>query len=227
MEFSKVIQEQTNKLIEEKLPSIIDDKVTKMVDDIISDLFRSYSDTGKAIKDKISKSIDVSLMEFDLVNYNVLIAQAIGREFKKEIDLDPIKKMVKDIVGVSDMEQITIEDICEKIKEFAQEDSEDYSGEISFYTEINHSHGWTEIFADINEDVCKEKCAVKVLISKERGTIFSMSNNNWRTDYKSKKISSSDLVSTNSVENFFFKLYNNQVRIIGHEDDFNVYWERD
>lgn len=221
MDFSKVIQEQTNKLIADKLPSIVEEKVTKLVDDIIGDLFRSYSDIGKAIRDKISKEIDVSLMEFQLVDYNAMVAKAIGNEFKKELDLDPIKKMVKDIVGVSDLEQISIYDICEKIKEFAMQDSDEGSGEISFYVDVKERHGWIEIFADKDFDVAKESCSVKVLVSKERGTIFSMSCNNYKTRGRMKEVSASDVVNHDSVENFFFKLYNNQVRIF---DDFNGFY---
>lgn len=226
MDISEVIQQQTKKMIDEKLASMIEEKVSKMIEEIIGDIFRPYSDTGKAIKKKIVESIDVCLMDFNLVDYNVLVAKAIGEQFKKEIDLEPISKIVKDIIGVSEMEQISIYDICEKVKEVAMNNSDESDGDVSFFTEMNVQHGWLEIFADVDADVSKADCQVRVVVSKDRGTIFSMVNKSWKKRGKTSEVSAADFVNCSPLESFFFKLYNNQIRITGDILDFDTYWSR-
>lgn len=227
MDLNNEIQKATDKVINEQLPQMVENKVSKMVDDVLSDVFRSYSDTAKAIKEKIEKALDVSLVEFGLADYNAMISKAIASELGKEIDFKPIKELVKGIVGKSDLKQITISDLAEKVKEIAMEEDQgqNYEGEISFHIDENREHGWVEISTDINEGKDKERCAVTILVSNSTGRIFSMSSNNWR--HSNKEFSPSDMVNMDNIENLFFSLYNNQVHIINDYETPHLGWDRD
>ena len=97
MDLNKEIQIATDKVINEQLPIMVETKVSKMVDDVLSDVFRSYSDTAKAIKEKIEEALDVSLVQFGLTDYNVMVSKAIASQLKKDIDLVPIQEMVRSI----------------------------------------------------------------------------------------------------------------------------------
>ncbi|MFL0077002.1 hypothetical protein [Tenacibaculum maritimum] len=225
MNLNLEIQKATDKVINEQLPKMVEEKVSKMVDGVLSDLFRRYSDTAELIKSKIEEALDVSLVEFGLTDYNTMVSKAIASELDKEIDFKPIKELVKGIIGKSDLKQITISNLAEKVKEIAMEEDEgqNYEGEISFH--INDSKGHIEISADIKGGKKENRCAVTILVSENSGRIFSMKTNNWRDI--NNEFSPSDMVNIDKIENLFFSLYNNQVHIINDYEDLYLGWDRD
>ena len=229
MELNKVIQEQTNKLIVEKLPELVEVKVTKMVDDILSDIFRSYSDTAKQIKEKIEEQLDVSLVQFELQDYNTMVSKAVASQLKKDIDLKPIKEMVRSIVGKTTEKQIKVSDLAERVKELAMNEEygfeSNYEGKISFHIEVNYKHKWTTINIDLEADKRPKECAIEILVSDRSGCIFSMRKSDfWQ---KSKEFSPADMVSISALENMIFSLYNNQVVIVIDDEYVDTEWCRD
>ncbi|MFL0065363.1 hypothetical protein V3A08_07395 [Tenacibaculum maritimum] len=230
MDLKLEIQKATDKVINEQLPKMVEEKVSKMVDGVLSDLFRSYSDTAELIKSKIEEALDISLVEFGLTDYNTMVSKAIASELDKEIDFKPIKELVKGIIGKSDLKQITISDLCEKVKEISMEENEGQNneGEISFHINDRQGHGHSciEISADIEGGKESNRCAVTILVSENYGRIFSMKTNNWRNH--NKEFSPSDMVNIDKIENLFFSLYNNQVHIITNDyEDPYLGWARD
>lgn len=227
MDLNKEIQFATDKALKEKLPEMVEQKVEKMINSVLSDVFSDYGDIAKDIKSKISESLDVSFIEFSLTDYNSMVSKAIVDEFNKEIDLKPIKDIVRGIVGKSEIKQLKITDLADNLKELAMEKDEhqNYEGEISMHIEENNRHNWTEIYADLEGGKKKEDCAVKVIIGNDNGRIFSMSTTNYR--FSTKEISPSDLIHIGAAERFFFNLYNNQVLIINDYEDVYTEWCRD
>lgn len=227
MNLNAEIQKATDQFIKNELQKLVEQKVSKMVDSVLSDIFSSYGETAKSIKDKISEALDVSLVEFGLADYNAMVAKAIVSELGKEIDLKPITEIVRGLVGKSEIKQIKMYDLAEKVKAIAMEndDEQNYSGSISFYVEENQRFSWLEIYADLSGDKKKEDCAVKVMVSKDSARIFSMKTTNYW--HKEKEISQADMVNMSSIENLFFSLYNNQVLIINDYEDLYLEWDRD
>jgi hypothetical protein len=227
MDLNLIIQEQTDKIIESKLPELVEQKVSDMLNGILKDIFSTYGDTSKKIKAKIEESLDVSLAQFSLTDYNALVAQTIASELEKEIDINPIKNIVRSIVGKSDLKQITLTDLCEKIKVLDMDNNnDDYGGEITFGVIEDAKHGWLEIYADLKAEEGKNTSRVVVLVSKDSGTIFSMKTSDYHN--LNKNLSPSSAVGLyEPLEKLFFELYNNQVMIINDYEDYYLTWDRD
>ncbi len=227
MDLNKEIQIATDKIIKEQLSTMVESKVSKMVDDVLKDIFSSYGETAKAIKTKIQDGLNVSLLEFNLTDYNVMVAKTIASQLEKEIDTNPIAEIVKGLIGKSDLKQIKIYDLCEKIKEIAMEKDEDqnWEGDISFFVNEDNKHGWIEISADTEADKCSNKCSIRVLVSESTGRIFSMSTRNFLSE--TKEVSPSNILHLNELESLFFSLYNNQVHIINDFEEPDTNWCRD
>ena len=101
MDINAKVNEITNKVIEDKLPTIIEEKVTGMLTSIVDDIFRSYSDTAKKVKESIQEKLDLSLETLKMDEYNVIITDIINRELTENIQIStgPLKEMIKETVG--------------------------------------------------------------------------------------------------------------------------------
>jgi len=102
MNINEEIQKATDKFVEEKLPEMVAAKVSSMMDGILSDVFRSYSDIGKKVKEKIEKGLDVNLQRYDLVDYNTLVSSAINNRLTQIVNenaINPIMQLVNETVG--------------------------------------------------------------------------------------------------------------------------------
>lgn len=217
MNINEEIQKTTDKIIAEKLPAMIEKKVESMLDGVLEDLFRSYGDLAKDVKSKISENLNVSLEKLNLTDYNALVAQQIGKLLKDQTDLKPIEDIVRSIVGRSERTKIDLPTLEEEIRALAIEDSyNEMEGEFTLHIEEDVEHKWWRISADLEADVNPKECAVQVIVSKDRMTMFHMTTNNFY--YKDKQLSPTDAVGISGLENLFFSLYNNQVEFIIDED---------
>lgn len=217
MNLNEAVQKEVDKVIETKLPELINQKVSKLIDDILGDIFKSYSDTGKAIKEKIEKQLDVSLQKFDLVEYNSMVSKAIASQLNKEIDIKPIEELVKNIVGKLEYNSITFEDLLEKTKQIALNDqfNDNDTGKLMLEVTFREEHNWTEIKLGLEKDTLNY---VKFLVSTTNNRIFSININDYQKENKEASIS--DIVNNSDLENFIFQLYNNQVEIIEIDDEY-------
>jgi len=221
MNLNQVVQEQLNIAITDKLPELINQKVQKLLDDILSDLFRSYSDTGKAIKEKIEKQLDVSLQHLDLTDYNVMVSKAIANQLSKQIDIKPIEELVKSIVGRLEYTTISLGELIEKVKELAKDDAyfhDESAGEILLDVDFDDKHDWYVIKLGLEEGSQEN---VKFYVTNTTNTILALKYSNFfKTD---KEVSTSDLTNMSALENLIFQLYNNNVKITEIED--NVFYD--
>jgi hypothetical protein len=226
MDIKEEVNGITNKVITEKLPGIVEEKVTKMITSVVDDLFRSYGDIAKDVKEKIEKEIDVNLQEYKMLDYNALIAKTINETLLNEVNescLEPIKSMIKDTVGHIDRKEIKYSEICNMVLEAAMEDSCDNEGEISFHAIKDDRHDWTTISYDFEADIEPRRCQTEILISGSRGTIFIFrTKTNW--DAKGE-VNPKMMVNMNKLEQNIFRLYAGQVKII-EDNNFENYWSK-
>lgn len=224
MDINKEIQIATDKFIEEKLPEMVAQKVTKMVDEILNDVFRSYSDVGKQIKEKIEKQLNVNLQEYDLVDYNHFVAKAINERLIgiiNEGSIKPIMNLVEGTVGFIEKKTIKLSEIHQMfIDSSMEENDQEPEGQISFYATKNHEHGWTTVNADIEENVSEGDCALEFLINESRGSIFCFrTKSHWS---KKSNLTPSKVTQLSNLEHKIFRLYSAQVKV---EIDDNGYFE--
>ncbi|KUJ54004.1 hypothetical protein [Chryseobacterium aquaticum] len=228
MDFTKETNAALEKLIAEKLPQMIEDKAGKMVEDIVSDIFR-WGDVKKQIKEKIESSIQVNLQEFDLIDYNALIAKTINENLVQQINLQPILDMTQDIIGFVNQKEISLEAIAEMFIQASQEENEtDGEGEITFITEEKEG-SYISVYADIEPDKDKHSCAVQFCFNtndKRDGKIFLFRNKDEYWDSKQKPLSPARLVNMNTLVNKIFRLYSAQVRITDYNHEPSTYWDR-
>lgn len=224
MDINVEIQKATDKFIEEKLPAMVAEKVTKMVDSILDDVFRSYSDVGKQIKEKIEKQLNVNLQKYDLVDYNHFIAKAINERLIgliNEGSIKPIMELVESTVGFIEKKTIKLSEIHQMfIESSMEENDQEPEGEISFHAIKNEEHGWTTVSVDIEENIDAKDCALEFLINKNRGSIFCFrTKSHWS---KKSALTPSKVTQLSNLEHKIFRLYSAQVKV---EIDDNWYFE--
>lgn len=215
MDINLEIQKATDKFIEDKLPEMVAQKVTKMVDEILNDVFHSYSDVGKQIKEKIEKQLNVNLQEYDLVDYNHFVAKAINERLVgivNEGSIKPIMELVENTVGFLEKKTIKLSEIHQMFIDSSMEENDQESeGEISFHAIENEKNGWTTVSIDADANVSANDCALEFLISKERGNIFCFrGKSHWS---EKSKLTPSKVTQLSNLEHKIFRLYSAQVKI--------------
>lgn len=228
MNFNEEAIKQINKVIEEKAPQMIEDKATKMIESIIEETFR-WGDTKDQIKKKLQETINVNLLEFDLIDYNALIAKTINENLLQQVNLQPILDMTQDIIGFVNKKEIQLDEVAELFRQASMTEHEmDGEGEITFLVEENVRNHWIEVHADIEPDTKPENCNFRFLFSSkdERdGKIFSFK---FKEQYYSerKEISPARMVALRGLEAQLFRLYSAQVKITHYEQHPSQYWDR-
>lgn len=230
MNINEEIQKATDKFVEEKLPQMVSEKVTKMVDEILNDVFRSYSDVGKQIKEKIEKQLNVNLQEFDLIDYNHFVSKAINERLvglMNEGCIKPIMQLVDSTVGFIEKKQIKLTEIHQLFIDASMEDNDQESeGEISFFATIDEKYGWVTVSIDTDKGISEDKCALQFTISKSSGRIFQLKAKSYWSE--KSNLSPAKIVSLSNLEHKIFRLYSAQVNIEIDETNFEDenYWSR-
>lgn len=228
MDINKLVNETTDKIIAEKLPLIVEEKVTSMITGVLDNIFRTYSETGKAIEKKIEEALQVNLGKFDLVDYAGLVAQLVNSQLIKEINMEPINNLIRNTIGIVNAEKMKISEVVGWFTSYAQEDdTTDSEGEISLYIEKDDERSWTVIHLHSEADKSKEECQVSLSISGNDNKIFHVSCGS----YWWKGLQSVDPLKLSQLDNLshkVFRLYAAGVEIEMDETDEDSlkYWER-
>jgi hypothetical protein len=229
MDFIKETQKALEKVTNEKLPEMIEKNTEKMVSDIVESIFR-WGDVKDSIKKKIEESINVNLQEFDLIDYNALIAKTINENLINQVNLQPILDLTQDTLGFIAKKEITLQEVANFFKSASMEENEqEGEGEFTFIVKENEEHGWVEVFADLEADKEEYKCCVRFILSTKRnreGKIFSFKTRDQYYDNNQKEISPSRLVNMDSIEAKIFRLYSAQVKITNYDNEISQYWDR-
>lgn len=229
MNFTEETNKAISKVITDQLPGLIEKRASAMIEDIVKDIF-SWGDIQKSIKKKIEASINVNLQEFDLIDYNALIAKTINENLVQQINLQPILDMTQKIIGFSNKKEIKLYEIANLFIEAAKEDyNSESEGEITFIVEENEKYSWVEISADINADKEKHQCSVRFIISNEgdsTGKIFSFKTKEEYFETKQKEISPSRLTALRGIEAEIFRIYSGQVRVTDFTEEVETYWTK-
>lgn len=229
MNINEEIQKASDKVIAENLPNMVEKSTVKMLESIVSDIFSSYSPMAKSIKETIEKSLDINLQNFKLVDYNVIVANAVNSQLTECINentLRPISELVKSAVGFIENKSIKLSTIHEIVIEASKEDdSTESEGEISFYAEKNDKYGWVTVNFDIEKGRSQNDCAIEFLISDSKeSNIFCFNAKTFMS--RKGNLTPSKLAGLSQLERQIFRLYSAQVKIEIDELDFENEWYR-
>lgn len=227
MDINAEIQKASDKFITEKLPAMVEEKVGKMVDGILDDIFRSYSDTAKAIKAKIEQKLNINLQEFDMLDYNAMISRGINDRLIKLVNegsLQPIMSLIQDTVGFIEKKEINLSEIHQMLIDASMEgDDQEFEGGITFIVKRNDQHKWYDVYADLEADKEMLDCGISFTIH-DNGRIYSFRSGAWRANLS--KITPSKLTQLDIWEHKMFRLYSAAVKITVDETDFDNSWNR-
>ncbi|SDZ91388.1 hypothetical protein SAMN05443667_101270 [Flavobacterium gillisiae] len=230
MHLNSEIQKAVDKVVSEKVPEMVEKHIETMINSVVKDIFCSYGDTSKELKKRIEETLKVNLQEFDLIDYNALVAKTINDNLLQQVNLQPILELTQNIVGFVNKKEIRLQEIADMFIEASQEKN-DQSGEgnITFIVNENREHNWVEIYADIDPDIEEYKCAIKFIFSTKgdrKGGIFTFKTKDDHWDSTQKPVSPSRLVSMRNIEAKIFRLYSAQVKITDFDYTPSNYWDR-
>lgn len=178
---TSTVQDMFGKVLEKRIQSgalekAIEDKVDKLIDETSRDVFASYAEVGKALKEQLSKAIMPKLESIgDLPVYHDFVTNRLklaAQNFYDERMADVMDKELKQIFSEVP-EQITLSWIVEKLVDEVKEDNAE--GEITLIIETR-DYSWCEsdeflsVYLDREPDKSSRDCEYDLHLSKDKET---------------------------------------------------------
>lgn len=216
-----------NKMVNEALANIeasgfvekkVQERLEQTIESIVDDLFRSYSDFGKELKNKVAQELQINLDELKLQNYNVLVLKAVTEKINQTVRLRGIEKLKEELDDMLTIkcQDVNLSELIEKFKEEELEFDDDLRGqEISFH--VDRKYNWTYVSFDKKPNKGEYQCEYRLVV-KEDGTIFSVKMDD-------KELSKGVIMGAlRGIERELFKLYASGSKLIIDEDDVDTYY---
>lgn len=168
--FTAVLHER---LASGALEQAITKRVDKLIEETADDLFRSYGEVGKALKEKLSASImpQIESLE-DLPVYHDFVMNRLKLAAQNFYDTrlaDVVDAELKEIMTELP-EKITMSWLIEKFIESAREYDDDPEGEITLIFE-ERSHGsFMMVYLDKNANTSERNCDYRLHLSEDKKT---------------------------------------------------------
>lgn len=177
---STTVQEMFGRILNEKIQAgalevAISKKVDSLIEETANDVFRSYSDLGKALKEKMTKAIMPQLENLDdLPTYHDFVLNRLKVAAQGFYDSRLTEVLDKEFAEIMAEvpENITLSYIVESLLEDAQEDG-DGEGEITLIIEEHNyssSGRWLSVYIDKEADQDKHSCDFDLHLSKDNDT---------------------------------------------------------
>ena len=177
---STTVQEMFGRILNEKIQAgalevAISKKVDSLIEDTAENVFRSYSDLGKALKEKMTKAIMPQIESLDdLPTYHDFVLNRLKTAAQGFYDSRLTEVLDKEFAEIlaEVPEKITLSYIVNSLLEEAQGDNEP-EGEITLIiNEDNHSNDgrWLSVHIDKEADKEKYNCAFDLHLSKDKET---------------------------------------------------------
>ena len=158
--FTAVLHER---LASGALEQAITKRVDKLIEETADDLFRSYGEVGKALKEKLSASImpqiesleDLPVYHDFVMNRLKLAAQNFYDSRLKDVVDAELKEIMTELP-----EEITLSWLIKKLMNDAKDGEPE--GEITLIIEDRHYGSFIDIYLDKNENTEKRSCDYKI-----------------------------------------------------------------
>ncbi|RDL44654.1 hypothetical protein DN730_09725 [Marinomonas piezotolerans] len=168
--FTAVLHER---LASGALEQAITKRVDKLIEETADDLFRSYGEVGKALKEKLSASImpQIESLE-DLPVYHDFVMNRLklaAQNFYDSRLADVVDAELKEIMTELP-EEVTLSWLIEKLTERARSYNDDPEGEITLIIE-ERTHGrFMMVYLDKNEGVSDRNCDYRLHLYEDEKT---------------------------------------------------------
>lgn len=177
---STTVQEMFGRILNEKIQAgalevAISKKVDSLIEDTANDVFRSYSDLGKALKEKMTKAIMPQIESLgDLPTYHDFVLNRLKVAAQGFYDSRLTEVLDKEFAEIlaEVPEKITLSYIVDSLVKEAQEDNEPEGGITLIIEEGSYSNSgrWLSVYIDKEADKEKYNCAFDLHLSKDKET---------------------------------------------------------
>jgi hypothetical protein len=203
-----LVQMENENFVEKVVKNTLEKTITSIVDDV----FRSYSDFGKNLKNHIEENININFDKLGVEGYNGLVLAAVKESLDRTITVQGIEKIKESIDEMlSDTKsEYTLTEIIEKAKDDTtkEEYERDYDEQVHLIIEKS-SYGYTHIYLDNEDDEpdCKWDYSYQIAIDKE-GKPYNIK-------FKGKEIDTKKIMGgLYGLDRLLFKIYASGAKII-------------
>ncbi|MGI2045973.1 hypothetical protein [Shewanella oncorhynchi] len=171
------VQEMFGQVLQQRIQSgaleqAIGKYADKLIDDAASDVFRSYGDIGKALKEQFAKAIMPQIDSIaDLPTYHEFVTNRLKLATQQFYDnrlATVLDAELKDLLSELP-EQITLSWLVEKVIAESREYNDDYEGEITLIIEEDNKYGnFAYIYLDKESDRSKRDCEYDIHLRQDK-----------------------------------------------------------
>lgn len=225
MDFNEQLKMASDKIIAEKLPDIIEKSVTSMIEGVVKDMFSTYGEMAKAVKTKIGQALDLNLDNFNLIDYNALVAQTINNQLVQTVNLERIKDLTQDITGFLNKKTISLQEICDILIEGGKEDGDCNEGAVSFH--VDNDKSYLKLYMDVEPNIEASKCLIEMCVSNSgsmTGNIFLLRTAQKYFDTGRRSVTPARLIAMDRITHKLFRLYSAGVTVTGFDQSVETEW---
>lgn len=224
MDLNKMVMESLAKMESDgKVQSIVEKHVESTVNDVVKDLFGSWSDFSKELKNTAKEALQINFKDLNLASYNHLILQAIKDKLDDEITnqgVIQIKQQIEALLTDSKREYKLSELVKELRREVENIDELGYEEYHEMTLHVDNSYGSYWIGMDARNDMSEYSCKYRLHVSK-KGEVYSVqideqeySRKGSTTNFDVKAV----MNGLHGLEETLFKIYTSGAKLIIDEE---------
>ncbi|EBH4248348.1 hypothetical protein FKZ78_03600 [Listeria monocytogenes] len=225
MDFNKMVSDSLARMEKDgEVQKLIDKHVASTVDTVVKDLFGTWSDFSKELKNTAKEALQINFKDLELASYNHMILQAIKDKLDDEIKNNgvmQIKGQIESLLTNPKREyklSELIDELAEEIEGVEALDHEEYR-EMSLHVD-NPYHSYF-VHMDSEENMSDYACKYALHIS-ESGELYSVRIND--REYNGESIvnnfgAKEVMNGLHGLTETLFKIYTSKAKIIIDESD--------
>lgn len=209
---------------EGKVQKIVEKHVESTVNEVVNDLFGSWSDFSKDLKNKAKEALQINFNDLNLATYNHLILQAIKDKLDDEITnqgVVQIKNQIESLLSDTKREYKLSELVKELTEEIEDLDELGYEDRHEMTLHIDKPYGSWWIGLDSRENISEYNCKYRLHVNEE-GKVYSVEIKEKEFGV-SRSIENFDIKAVtkglHGLEETLFKIYASGAKLIVDEDE--------
>lgn len=211
-----VVQKKMASMVEDgTIDKKIEEQLEKAINKSIEDIFCSYGDFTKKLKDEMQKVICIN-DDLGLPGYSELVTKIVRAQLNAHME----KQVADHVAGYIDKllnkfpSEITISELVETFKEYVRDEEAGEDRDITFIVEDSADlDGYFDIY--MSEESCKDRHSCKYMLRCKEDEVWSINVNGWRVQPSSKQLFAGALFG---FEEFLFHAYTNKIKIVRDTD---------
>lgn len=150
-----------------KEQEIVEKHVSSTIESIVKDVFGSWSDFSKGLKEHVQDQLQINFKELDLASYNTLIMKAINEKLKDAIATEGLARIngqVDELLSDTKDEYKLSELVKELVKEIEDLDEIGYDDYHEMSMHIRTPYGLTYIHLDAESEKDEYEYNIKFVL---------------------------------------------------------------